>query len=233
MTSYSSRTFRQLFDRDSAAVFFDLTFNNCEFNNCGLSLTQSVELMTQVRNVKAIGCKCINCHVGPAVFEDVLFDGLAIDDMLVLNAPLFRRVTLRGNIGRVLINRNAGLIDYNAEVQRIFDAARNSFYSDVDWALDISEARFREFEVDGVPARLIRRDPKTQVVVTRERASKPGWREQLSPQNTFWPFVLGQFLNGDDPDVVLVAPKSARKQEFNSLVDGLNELRQLGIAEPD
>ena len=151
MTAFSKQTFCHLFDRDSAYQFCDLNFTSCVFDNCGLSLTQSVNLMSQVSNVSAIDCKLLNCHVGPAVFEDVLIDGLLIDDMLVLNAPLFRRVTLRGNIGRLLINKNSGLVDYKAEVQCAFDAARNTFYTEVEWALDISEARFLEFEVDGVP----------------------------------------------------------------------------------
>ena len=233
MKTYRGRTFRQLFDRDSGAVLSDLDLTRCVFDNCGLSLARSVSTMSHIRNVRAVDCRSVSCHVGPAVFEDVLIDGLAINEQLVLHAPLFNRVTLRGDIGRLLLSRGACLAYYDAEVQSKFDAARRSFYPGVEWALDISGARFLEFEADGVPARLVRRDPDTQVVVTRERALQSGWREQLSVENTFWPFVLDEFLSNGDADIVLVAPKRARQKEYRSLVAGLNELRQLGVAEPE
>jgi hypothetical protein len=103
----------------------------------------------------------------------------------------------------------------------------------VDWALDISEALFKEFDMHGVPARLVRRDPATQVIVTREKALQPGWRSKLDPSNTFWPFVIDLFLQDGEPDIVLVAPKGKRKKDYLSLLDGLNDLRQAGVAEPD
>lgn len=231
--AYRDRTFRQVFDRGSGAAWGDLELVRCTFDNCGLSLTQSVPAMTHVRGVTAAGCRVVNCHVGPAVFEDVLIDKLLIDDMLVLNAPLFRRVTLRGDIGRLLINRNAAIAHHDAEAQLAFDAARAAFYAGGEWALDISGARFLEFEADGVPAQLVRRDPETQVVVTRARASQPGWRERLTPENKFWPFVIDQFLGSGDADIVLAAPKRARRGEYTSLLAGLNELRRLGVTDPD
>ena len=103
----------------------------------------------------------------------------------------------------------------------------------MDWALDISEAQFTDFSMRGVPAELVRRDPATQVVVTREKALRTGWREQLSPTNTLWPFVIDMFLRDDEPDIVLVAPKGKRKPKLASLIEGLNELRCVGVAEAD
>jgi len=233
MTVYSDRTFLQRFDRDSGAVLEGMQFTNCTFDNCALSLTKSPNLRSTVRNVQVVNCVTVNCGVGPAVFEDVVVDGLDTNDLLILWSPLFKHVTLRGKIGKIKINTAAHFVDRSLEVQRPFDQARVRFYKSVDWALDISEAEFGEFDMHGVPSRLVRRDPATQVVVTRERALQSGWRDRLSAANTHWPFVIDLFLEDGEPDIVLVAPKRKRKRDFTRLLDGLIELRQVGVAEPD
>lgn len=233
MTRYSNRTFSRLFD-DGGTTFTNMEFDNCVFDWCGLSLAKVVGRRSTVRNVRLLNCSSVNhCGIGPAIFEDVTVDGLATSFLLLLWCPLFKHVAIKGKIGRVRINQHVDGMDPSAEVQRPFDLARTRFYETVDWALDISAAEFKEFDMHGVPARLVRRDPATQVVVTREKALRPGWREQLSPGNTLWPLVIDMFLQDCEPDIVLVAPKGKPKREFASLVNGLNELRQAGVAEPD
>jgi hypothetical protein len=114
--------------------------------------------------------------------------------------------------------------------QNAFDEANAAYYAGVDWALDVSEAEFEEVDIRRVPARLIRRDPKTQVVVTRERAMEGRWRE-LDLSKTDWAGWIDMFLKDGDSDLVLVAPKRDRK--YRDLVDGLKALRDAGVAEPD
>jgi hypothetical protein len=233
MKAYENQTFEKLYDQDSGAVFENLVLGNCVFNNCALSLTKSPELRSTVRNVQLVNCVSVNCGIRSAVFENVTIDGLQTNDLLILWGPLFKHVTLKGKIGKIKINRIADFWSPHSEMQRPFDLARSRFYETVDWALDISEAHLKEFEMDGVPARLVRRDSATQVVVTREKALRSGWRERLSPSNTYWPFVIDMFVKDGEPDIVLVAPKGKRKREFTQLIEGLNELRQIGVAEPD
>ena len=114
--------------------------------------------------------------------------------------------------------------------QASFDEMNSSFYEMVDWALDISEARFMECDIRRVPARLIRRDPETQVVVTREKALLGEWRN-LDLSRTLWSGWIELFLKDGDADVVLVAPK--RHPKFKEWLGGLKLLRDAGIAEPD
>lgn len=88
----------------------------------------------------------------------------------------------------------------------------------------------------GVPGRLIRRDPESQVLITRERAlqvATPGWEKQLDPSNKLWPFMVNLFLGDGDPDTVFVAPLGAAKAKRDPLLKGLQELRRIGLAEPD
>jgi hypothetical protein len=209
-----------------------MRFEGCAFSNCALSLTKQFELRSKVADVELINCSAVDCDIGPAVFRDVRVDGLLTNSLLIVWGAVFSHVTLRGEIGKIKINPWIHHVDRRPEIQGPFDAYRENLYRTTDWALDISEARFKEFEVRGIPAGLIRRDPETQAVVTRERALSPGWRERLNPSNTLWPFMIKLFLSDGDPDMVLVVPLGAPKSKRDGLLRDLRELRALGVAEP-
>jgi hypothetical protein len=123
------------------------------------------------------------------------------------------------------------LLGKEPEVQRAFDKANQKYYSKVDWALDISEALFLDCSLRTVPARLVRRDPETQVVVKREKVLTGSWRELRYVKDTRWEAELDGFLEQGLPDRVLVAPK--RDRRFQQHLDGLKALRDAGIAEAD
>ena len=233
MTIFSSQEFHSLIDRGTGNTFKDFQFESCTFDNCAISLTKDVSKRAVVRNVRMERCTAINCDIGPAVFENVTVDGLTTNDLLILWGPLFKHVTLKGKIGQIKINREVHYVDRSAGVQSPFDKARAQFYMGLDWALDIREARFQEFDMHGVPASLVRRDPDTQVVVTRQKALREGWRRKISQSNTYWPFVIDMFLEDEEPDIVLVAPKGKAKKKYAELLHGLNELRKSGVVEPD
>ena len=114
--------------------------------------------------------------------------------------------------------------------QRAFDKANEEYYSTVDWALDIREAEAEEIDIRRIPARLIRRDPESQVVITRAKAMEGKWR-QLNLEKTHWAGSMELFLEWGDWDWVLVAGK--RDRNYRRLVDGLKALRDAGVAEPD
>jgi len=102
-----------------------------------------------------------------------------------------------------------------------------------DFALDISEAEAVELELTGIPARLVRRDPETQAVVTREAALSGAWRELEHVQGTELRVGIQQLLKGQGgtDDMVLVAHK--RSRNFRELLAGIEELRAAGVALPD
>ena len=233
MTTYRDREFIQFFDREGGSLYRKLNFINCTFINCSLSPTKSPRLCTIVQYVQIVNCSTVNCLAGPTVFEHVTIDGLDTNDLLILPSPMFNRVVIKGRVGRIKINSDAFFVDCTTEAQAPFDLARSKFYENVDWALDISQAEFREFEVQGIPSRLIRRDPETQVVITREKALESTWRDRLSSTNTFWPFVIDLFLRDGDSDTVLVAPKGRRSKRSDRLLAELMEIRDAGVAEPD
>jgi hypothetical protein len=96
--------------------------------------------------------------------------------------------------------------------------------------LDIREAEAEELEIRGVPARLIRRDPESQVVITRQKAMEGTWR-QLNLEKTHWGYSIDRMLRSGEPDIVLVAGR--RDRQYRDLLAGLRTLREAGVAEPD
>ncbi len=239
MREFKNKTFYQLYDRGEQCLFEDMKFENCEFARCAISLTEQFGRMSTVRNVQLTDCSFVDCQTGPTILQNVTITNLRTSDLFIVWCPYMDEVTLSGEIGKVKVNAEADTSTCgpaNYEKQKPFDDYRDQFYAEVEWALDISEARFKEFDIRGVPGHLIRRDPESQVLITRERAlevATPGWEKQLDPANKLWPFMINLFLSDGDADTVLVAPLSAAKARRDPLLKGLQELRRLGLAEPD
>jgi len=225
----------KLLHERGGGVHSGLRVEGCTFDNCSLSLVDTPELHSTVRDVQLIGCGSFNSHVGPALLDEVLVDGWSSNDLFVLSGPLFRHVTLKGKVlgGLKVITKST--FHAHDSHEPAFARARQRHYADVDWALDVSQAWFGgSAELNGVPARLVRRDPRTQVILTRARATKRGWRKKLASWNTYWPMIIDSFLETGEPDEVLIAHRSGRGQKtFMRLVDGLDDLRAAGVAEPD
>jgi hypothetical protein len=231
---YEDQEFEGFRDRESGAVFSDLEFRRCTFRGCDISITRDPQLRSTVRNVVLRDCTYARNPAGFScpIVEDVVVENLRIEDLLQTWGAVFRHVTLRGRIGRLMISTNLRQsYSTSAGAIRAFDEANAAYYSVADWALDLSQAEFSgECDIRGIPARLIRRDPATQIVVTRARAMEGRWRE-LELERTYWAGWIELFLRGRDPDVVLVAPKRSRR--FKELLAGLELLRKAGVAEPD
>lgn len=230
MRRLEGQEFVQWFDRDSAAIYSDLEFVKCRFESSGISITRNPQLRATVRNVRLIKCVERGCGIENAIFEDVSIDGLKTSGLLQTWAAVFKHVTFRGKIGRLMVSPFVAPGIATPAQQRAFDEANARYYTGVDWALDLREAEFEECDLRRVPAHLVRRDPETQVVVTREQAMRGEWRK-LDLSKTYWASALEGFLIEGDPDIVLVAGK--RQKKFRDLVDGLNKLRDAGVAEPD
>jgi hypothetical protein len=231
MRVFQHETFRGFTDFDSGATFSDLEFYDCEFHGSTISVAHSPRLRSTVRNVRLIGCSQLGCSIESAICEDVLVDGLKTNGQLVMTfGAAFKHVVLRGRIESLLItNRLFGGFGTTEERQAFFDA-NAQYYRNVDWALDISQAEFKDFEIRGVPARLVRRDPETEGIVTREKALGGSWRT-LSFKSKVTPTCLDLFLERQDPDYVFVAPK--RDACFRDYLADLRLLRKAGIVEPD
>jgi hypothetical protein len=230
MKKFEGQEFVQFYDDRSASIFSDLEFVRCSFQSSAISITLEPALRSTIRNVRLINCQQRGCSLWPAVVEDVVVERFRTNGLFQTWGAVFKHVTMRGRIGRVMLSPYVAPSMATPEQQRAFDAANAEYYSGVDWALDISEGEFDECELQRVPAQLVRRDPETQVVITREKAMRGTWRD-LDLSKTHWKTSIEFFLERGDADVVLVAGKRARK--YRDLLDGLKKLRDAGVAEPD
>lgn len=230
MTIIERQTFAGVIDRGDAGIVEGLSLRRCYFEGCGLSMTTSPGRRTLVRNVELLRCEQRGCSVDGAVLDTVLIDGLKTHGLLQTWAAAFRHVTLRGRVGRLMLSGAVAMGTATPAQQAAFDEANERFYREVDWALDLTEVEAEEMELRTVPAALVRRDAKTQVVVRRAAAMTGRWRS-IDLSETHWAMALELFLESGAPDVVLVAPKRAR--DFARLLEGLHRLRDCGVADPD
>jgi hypothetical protein len=231
MQIFQNQRFESFDDRDSVAMFSDVEFRNCYFESCELSITRTPTLRSTVRNVGLINCSQRGSSISAAIVEDVLVDGLNTNGQLFQTwGAVFNRTVLQGKIDRVMISSAVlpGVI--GPDEQQAFDKANTEYYRHVEWALDISKGEFKELCIRGLPGHLVRRDPETQFLVTRERAMSGEWKD-LEFQENLLPISLEMFLQRGEPSIVLIAPKRHRK--FKVYLDDMQLLRRRGVAEPD
>jgi hypothetical protein len=237
MRTFRGEKFVSFYDQDSSAVFSDLEFQNCEFVSSSISIASKPALRSTIRNATLVNCRVNACSLDPAIVENVTLDGLGMypKDILQTWGAVFNHVVLRGKIDRLMISNDV-LPDlslnpgYQEDVVWAFREANAEYYRHVDWALDISGGEFKELDIRGVPGHLIRRDPETQILLTRERVLQEDWRA-LPFQETLTPFSLDFMLQQEMSDLVLVAPKRHRK--FSEHLHDLELLRKAGFAEVD
>ena len=231
MRVFDKRIFDGWKEFDSGRTHRDLRFERCEFQGCSLKLSEyDLVKRPRVVNAELRGCAVAACSVTATVFEDVLVDGLKTAGLFQAWAAAYKHVTLRGRIDRLMLSPFFHPGYPQSQFQRAVARANADFYAGVDWALDIRDAEFKDFDCRGVPSRLVRRDPETQVVVTRERVL--GCGDAIGAGGPFWASWLKLFVqDGWYEDGVLVAPK--RSPKLKELVAGLHQLRCHGVVEAD
>ncbi|MEU6227581.1 hypothetical protein [Streptomyces sp. NPDC047042] len=179
--------------------------------------------------------KIRDCVFESALLERVTVDGLVVDDgdFFRVVACAFRRVELRGRIDNVLIVPR--LPPYPVNFREIYNRANGEHWvdllSDDDWALDISEVSGSLDLRAGIPARLIRRDPRTQVVMTSQQAADGGWRTVQGIERSGLGTQIELFSQSGFRDFVLIAKKGL--PYFSEQVDMIRKLQSIGAAMPD
>jgi hypothetical protein len=157
--------------------------------------------------------------------EDLVIDGLESSELFIW-ATRFRHVVFRGVIGNIKIQPVWPVP--NQALDRVWLSANQQFYQKVDWALDIREAEFDDFEVRGVPCHLIRMDPETQCVIPRKIALNTDF-SRIGFDDPLFCRVIEMGLVSTEPfDFVIVAGK--RSRHFKMKLRGIRRLRELGLA---
>lgn len=227
MRLIESKDIKMAFD-DGGSVFESLRIVDCNFDNCGLSLSKRPESMSVVRDVLVSNCNVVNSEIGPTVFEDVVIDGLAVNPILLFWSCFFRRFVFSGKVGKIKINIEPSAFCKDGAVLAKFADMRSKFYAQTDWAMDISSAKFTDFACKGVPLNLVRRDPETQAVLRQEKF--PGLAALGANFDKAFPETytrLDMFEESGADEVLLAVPLAAPKKRRDDWAGGLAELRRL------
>ncbi|PAL22757.1 hypothetical protein CD928_11935 [Sphingopyxis sp. GW247-27LB] len=138
---------------------------------------------------------------------------------------------MAGRISGLKINRSElGSLDGAMREKR--ESAIRKYYESVDWALDISDAKFPNGATfEAIPGDKILRDPSTQILVKREKLAGRDWRA-LDYERSAIDIAISWFENGSMFDSVVIVPRSDSKYRAKDQ-EILEMLRQEGVAEPD
>jgi hypothetical protein len=171
-------------------------------------------------------------------FEGVIFDDVAVEGLatgpkgpLFLAACAFRHVTLRGKIGQLLFHHRRYFVSPTSGDEKVnseFHTANLQFYKGVDWALDISEARFSCLDLRGaVPASLVRRDEEHQFVLARETAVSGEWGKVPELQGSSLGLVIEIFVETGMPDTILSADRGSSR--FGRDLEILRQMKRANL----
>jgi hypothetical protein len=198
-------------------------FERCVFEACSAGVRSDATQRIPVRGVTLRDCEVRGGGVRGLALSDSVVDGLRVKSLPQVLGCTFEHVVIRGKINQLMIRQDLPTV--HDQTPFVADAERA--YEAVDWALDISELDSPDFDLRGLPARLVIGDPLTQAVVTREQAEGGAWRD-VDLSGTPFRVGLKMLAERDWEDYLLVAPRSgksaARAQEV------IAELVAKGIA---
>ena len=241
MMEFRDQTFQSMHDYNSGQTFTELSFVDCRFQSSTI-VCEIAELSrrTRVNDIEFHNCSHAGCAIMGGIVEDVLIENFKTAKMFHTWGTVFKHVTFKGKIGRVMLSDLFELPfkGKTTSLQRAFEQANAEYYSTVDWALDIREAEFDDFDCRGVPSRLVRRNPETQMMLTRERVL--AHRDAIGMGGRYWEGLIKLLLDkspyDSHDDAVYIVPRQGAPYhgpDRSSLIAGIAALRKAGVAEPD
>lgn len=208
-------------------------FNKTIFDSCICTRSLKPGNWSSLKEMLLIDVSQVNCDIHTTKIEKVSLDNLKRlgSDPLFLWGCVFKNVKLTGKISGIKINRNVGLTSLvPSGEQALWDEAIKNYYTTVDWALDISQARFAGgISLEAIPGEKIIRNPETQVLVKRSSLFDKDWRSIDYGKSSF-DIALSWFLSDSLFDSVVLVARMGSKDGKND-VEVLTRLRQAGIAE--
>ena len=243
MAEFRNRTLESLHDHNSGRTYAEASFFSCHFQSSTMYCeTVDIGRRTHVRDLKFYDCSHAGCAIKGCIIEEVLVENFKTAKMFHTWGTVFKHVTFKGRIGRVMLSDlfEMPFKGKITSVQRAFEKANAEYYSRVDWALDISQAEFDDFDCRGVPSRLVRRNPETQMMLTRERVL--AHKDAIGAGGRYWDGLVRLFLGrADRPggvvragDAIYIVPRKPPDGfDRPSLIAGISALRKAGVAEPD
>lgn len=242
---FEDQSFEALHESGAGWRLANAVLRRCSFSGCSLGMTAAPASRPLLENVQLLQCRAQTSWLGAVVMRQCTLEEFSTDGECTALGAFFDRVTFRGRLGALRLCPTLQSEDPQLNARLLADNGVR--YRDVEWAVDIREARPRGMELLGVPADMVRRDPQTQVVVTHAaalRAFGGAWplplpqravadgdlSARLGKSGGLLAGQLGVMLDHSLPDVVLVASSGAPRRRFQEELDGLAALVDMGIA---
>lgn len=232
--------------RGNLPLVEDVRYEKCVFDNAG-------HRDGVLRNVEFVDCSAWALTFRNAVFEDCLIENLKTripGQVGGKTVPVFfwgcfaRHLTIRGTVGGFMWSppRTPSKVRWKKGQPEVVStseidfsegviAKAEKFYSKVDWALDVSQARFRSVPSlsFGPPGELVRRDVSRQPLVAREVATSVDWRS-LEDRIGIWWVTLWEFQQQPWPATTALIPAlGGRKAAVEEELAGIGYLREAGM----
>lgn len=208
----------------------DVRLVGCRFESCSISNTLDPKQMARIENVEIVDCTDLNSSIGPCSLTDVRVQHLKTGDIMLVWAPKLTRVSLGGKIGRIKINDTVQLSRTTEAQKESWKRARAEHYDKVDWAIDISAARPLMLELDGIPTDKIRRDPETQIVVSKTALREQRQVDAIPELDDVTRFSLESFISNEPTEKLLVAPIGRTPKLYRPVLASFAALRRAGLA---
>jgi hypothetical protein len=215
------------------AAYEGMTLRSCAFNQCHIARRNKPGDWTKISNITVTDASQWNCSLDTAAIEAVSLHNLKRtgEAPLFLWGCVFSRVKLSGRISAIKINRSIGIEAEARAAQSAWDRAMVDYYASLDWALDITEAQFPGgVQFEAVPGRLIRRNPRVQALVLRQKLENADL-STIDFQGTALDLSLSGFLQNSLFDSVAIAARVGKWAKRD--LEVISMLRSAGIAEPD
>jgi hypothetical protein len=222
-TGIGARSTTGFSDYDCARVLFD---------SCFVVPSSVPGEFTAFADVTLTDVSQVNCALTTCRLERISVSGMKRmgSDPLFLWGCVFNQVELAGRISGLKINRRVSPWTTPAE-QDVWDLAVSAYYKDVDWALDISKAKFAGgVTFEALPGDKIKRNVETQVLVRRETLDAAADWQKLDFDDSAIDIALSWFLDGSQFDSVVLAARTASKHGAKD-VAVLDMLRKRELAE--
>lgn len=216
---------------NETTVLENLDFIRCRFESCFSAPVKNPKDCFVIRNVQIQLCTEQSSSLHTTRLENILIDGLLHSgrSLPFLWACVFKRVIFRGVVVAPKLNEFPSP-NPTPDEKEIWRKAAQEYYRNVDWALDLREAKFKSvFDLPGVPVNLVRRDPASQFVLRRSTVLAAKWKP--AKPSSVADIVISLFLASGLPEMVAVVGKASRN--FKRDLESFQTLRNSGVIEPD
>ena len=223
MTTIDGPSLERLRHYGSGRVFRDLDLKGLKFTSCILAQHDDPSFGLVVRDSTLRDCSFNACTMAGVKVENVTVEGAKLSKSSI-SGCVFRNVSLRGRIGQFILGGPVRSLP--AEMFVAFSSAMVSFYSEVDWALDIRDAVFADAAIRAVPGQLVRRDGSRHFLL--HRANRDAVLLRLDAPALARAYFRDFDLTPFDSMVAIAAQGS---KNFKAQLAGLQWLREQGLAE--